>query len=189
MRTGLRQPAIDGVRNESTGAPETARFSFAADDAMVTSLRRARPDDAGALARLRASSLIELGHLRPAERTAFEPRARDDFARMFADGRVVAWLAVAHDAIVGSACANYFERLPYPEGSLHAELSGVFVEPAYRRQGCASRLVAAVVDDVRRSSVRKTFLRPSSAGRNLYARLGFVDDATGVMSLAAGSRP
>jgi GNAT superfamily N-acetyltransferase len=172
--------------NESTGAPATARFSLA-DVATMTTLRRARAADAAELARLRAASLIELGHLRGAERTRFEPRAAADFARLFADGRLVAWLALAGDIVVGSACANYFERLPYPEGTLHAEVSGVYVVPAYRGHGCASRLVAAVVDDVRRSDARKTFLRPSSAARTLYARLGFVDDATGVMSFATRS--
>ena len=79
----------------------------------------------------------------------------------------------------------YFDRLPYPDGTLHAELSGVYVEPEYRGAGCASRLVAAVVETVRTSGVRRTFLRPSPGARSLYARLGFVDDATGVMSLSA----
>ena len=118
---------------------------------------------------------------------AFEPRAMSDFARLFAEGRLIAWLAVARGTVIGSACANYFERLPYRDGTLHAELSGVYVDPAYRRAGCASRLVAAVVADLRRSGARKTFLRPAATARSLYARLGFVDDATGVMSLATAA--
>jgi hypothetical protein len=44
-------------------------------------------------------------------------------------------------------------------------------------------LVSAVVEDVRSSPVRKTYLRPASSARGLYARLGFVEDATGIMSL------
>ncbi len=43
----------------------------------------------------------------------------------------------------------------------------------------------AVVETVRASGVRRTFLRPSPGARSLYTRLGFVDDATGVMSLSA----
>jgi predicted GNAT family acetyltransferase len=148
-------------------------------------IRRAQPADAPDLARLRAASLAEQGYLPAAEREPFAQRAAADFAGMFAAGRFVAWLLVDGEVVVGSACANYFDRLPFPDGSLHAELSGVYVEPPYRGAGHASRLVAAVVRDIRSSPARKTFLRPSPGARSLYARLGFVDDATGLMSLGA----
>ena len=160
----------------TTGAPDTARFFF---------VRPAGANDAAELARLRAASLAEQGYLAVADRAAFVERAAFDTARLFREERLVAWLACGGDAVIGSACAVYFDRLPYPDGTLHAELSGVYVEPVYRGAGCASRLVAAVVETVRTSGVRRTFLRPSPAARSLYARLGFVDDATGIMSLSA----
>ena len=146
-------------------------------------IRRAGPDQAEALARLRAASLIELEHLAPAERDAFVPRAAAEFVRLFAEHRLAAWLLCEGEAPIGSACVNYFDRLPYPDGTVHAELSGVYVEPRFRGAGHASRLVAEVVAEIRSSSARKAFLRPSSAARSLYERLGFVDDRTGVMSL------
>ena len=160
----------------TTGAPDTARFFF---------VRRADATDAAQLARLRARSLAEQEYLAEADFAAFVERASADTARLFREERLVAWLACADDAVIGSACAVYFERLPYPDGTLHAELSGVYVEPAYRGGGYASRLVAAVVETVRMSGARRTFLRPSPGARSLYARLGFVDDATGVMRLSA----
>jgi GNAT superfamily N-acetyltransferase len=160
----------------TTGAPDTARFFF---------VRPAGADDAPELARLRAASLAEQGYLSASDRAVFVERATADTARLFREDRLVAWLACAGDAVVASACAVYFDRLPYPDGTLHAELSGVYVEPVFRGAGCASRLVAAVVETVRTSGARRTFLRPSPGARSLYARLGFVDDATGVMSLSA----
>ncbi|GAC1659770.1 MAG: hypothetical protein NVS4B13_05660 [Candidatus Elarobacter sp.] len=147
-------------------------------------IRRAGKDYASLLARLRAASLIEQRHLAGVGSEMFREQAADDFARLFADGRLAAWLLCDAEAVVGSACAIYFERLPFPDGTLHAELSGVYVKPRYRGAGHASRLVGSVVEDVESSGARKTFLRPSPASRSLYARLGFVDDATGVMSLA-----
>jgi len=150
----------------------------------MISIRAANAADANDLARLRAASLIEQQYLRVPEQDAFVRSATADFARLFAADRLVAMLLLDDSSAVGSACATYFERLPYPEGTLHAELSGVYVAPGHRRAGHASRLVAAVVDAVRSSAARKTFLRPSPAGRSLYARLGFVEDAVGVMSLA-----
>ena len=160
----------------TTGAPDTARFFF---------VRPASANDAALLARLRAASLAEQGYLVAAHAEAFAVRATADTARLFHEQRLVAWLAFSGDVAIGSACAVYFDRLPYPDGTLHAELSGVYVEPAYRGASCASRLVTAVVETVRAAGVRRTFLRPSPGARSLYTRLGFVDDTTGVMSLSA----
>jgi predicted GNAT family acetyltransferase len=82
---------------------------------------------------------------------------------------------------VGSSCAVFYDRLPYPDGSRHAELCGVYVMPAYRNGGLASELIREVVATTR-GFARKTFLRPSPQAKGLYARLGFVE--TGLMMLA-----
>ncbi|HTD32132.1 MAG TPA: GNAT family N-acetyltransferase [Candidatus Elarobacter sp.] len=147
-------------------------------------IRAAGAADAETLSRLRAASLIEQGHLSETERDVFTRRATGDITRLFADGRLVAMLLLDGTCGVGSACATYFERLPFPDGTLHAELSGVYVEPAYRGAGHGTRLVSAVVEAMRVSGARRTFLRPSPGARTLYARLGFVDDRVGVMTLA-----
>ena len=147
-------------------------------------IRAAGAADAETLGRLRAASLIEQGHLSERERNAFARRAAGDITRLFADGRLVAMLLADGGHGAGCACATYFERLPFPDGTLHAELSGVYVEPAYRGAGHGTRLVAAVVEAMRVSGARRTFLRPSPGARSLYARLGFVDDRVGVMTLA-----
>jgi hypothetical protein len=91
----------------TTGAPDTARFFIA---------RPAGANDAAQLARLRAASLAEQGYLVLSERAAFVERATADTERLFREERLVAWLACAGDAVIGSACAVYFERLPYPDG-------------------------------------------------------------------------
>ena len=148
-------------------------------------IRRAEPSDARALALLRVASLAEQQHLAPERHAAFAQQSEDAFVRLDASGRLVAWLLCDGGAVVGSACAVYFDRLPFPDGSLHAELSGVYVDPAYRGRGHAGKLIERVVADVRSTPARKTFLRPAAKARSLYARLGFVDDATGVMSLGA----
>jgi GNAT superfamily N-acetyltransferase len=151
----------------------------------MTDVRPAEPSDAAALARLRAASMIELAYLTPRERAAFVRRAAAHFARLFREARLVAHVLCDADAVVGSACAIFFERLPFPDGALHAEISGVYVDPAYRGAGHATRLVDEVVAAVRGSGVRRTFLRPTPGSKALYARLGFVDDDGGLMRLEA----
>lgn len=127
--------------------------------------------------------MIELGYLPANDRAPFERRAAIEIAAMLESGRLVAWVLCDGTRVVGSACATIFQRLPYPDGALHAEVSGVYVELSYRGHGHASRLVEAVLADVGRAGVRSTFLRPSPLSKPLYARLGFVDDDHTTMRL------
>jgi GNAT superfamily N-acetyltransferase len=147
-------------------------------------IRRAGEADVQELARLRVASLIEQGYARACDPQPFAARAAEDLLRLFRAERLVAWVLCDGDTVVGSACVVYFERLPFPDGSLHAELSGVYVAPSHRGAGHASRLVTAVVDEVRASGARRLFLRPAPGARSLYARLGFVEDQTGLMAIA-----
>jgi GNAT superfamily N-acetyltransferase len=129
--------------------------------------------------------MIEMGYLRADERDRFALRASTDIRELFEANRLIAWVLCDVQRVAGSACATFFERLPYPDGALHAEVGGVYVEPAYRGRGYASRLVEAILAEVRAAGVRGTFLRPSARSKPLYARLGFTDDERSVMRLSA----
>ena len=146
--------------------------------------RRAEAGDARSLGRLRAASMIEMGYLAANDRAPFERRAADDIRRLFRAKRLIAWVLCDADRVVGSACATLFERLPYPDGALHAEIAGVYVEPIYRGCGHASHLVEAVLADVAGYGVRTTYLRPSPLSKSLYERLGFTEDERSTMRLS-----
>jgi GNAT superfamily N-acetyltransferase len=148
--------------------------------------RRGDRADAEPLGRLRAASMIEMGYLRAEERERFAVRASADIRELFDASRWIAWVLCDGEHVAGSACATFFERLPYPDGARHAEVGGVYVEPAYRGHGHASRLVQAVLAEVRAAGVRGTFLRPSPRSKALYARLGFAEDERSLMRLPDG---
>jgi ribosomal protein S18 acetylase RimI-like enzyme len=131
--------------------------------------------DARPLARLRAASLTELGLLRAPAAAGFAARARLEFDTLFRAGRIAAWVGCDDESVVASSCAVFYDRLPYPDGARHAELCGVYVEPAFRRRGIASELVREVIAAARAGGARKTFLRPTHDAKALYARLGFID--------------
>jgi GNAT superfamily N-acetyltransferase len=146
--------------------------------------RRADTADARSLGRLRAASMIEMGYLPANDRAPFELRAAADILELFGAQRLIAWVLCDGAHVVGSACATFFERLPYPDGALHAEVAGVYVEPAYRGRGHAARLVEAVLAEVTGRGVRTTFLRPSPLSKSLYERLGFTEDDRSTMRLS-----
>jgi GNAT superfamily N-acetyltransferase len=149
-------------------------------------LRRGDGADSESLGRLRAASMIEMGYLRADERDCFATRASTEIRELFEANRLIAWVLCDAEHVAGSACATFFERLPYPDGALHAEVGGVYVEPAYRGHGHASRLVEAVLSEVRSAGVRSTFLRPSPRSKALYTRLGFTEDDHSLMRLSGG---
>jgi ribosomal protein S18 acetylase RimI-like enzyme len=138
-------------------------------------LRTANIADAPALARLRAKGLVEQGILSPAESDGFIPTAEREFRRLFARKRICAWVAVENGAITGCASVVFWERLPYPGSSLHAEIAGLYVSPDCRRRGLATELTREAIAAAKARGVRKIVLSPSVQARNLYRRLGFTE--------------
>jgi GNAT superfamily N-acetyltransferase len=138
-------------------------------------LRAADRYDSRSLAKLRAASLVELDVLPAGDVAEFVALATREFSALFQAERVLAWIACDGDRVVASSCAVFYDRLPYPDGSRHAELCGVYVMPGYRKRGFASELVREVVAGAHAGGARKTFLRPSKTAKSLYARLGFVE--------------
>jgi GNAT superfamily N-acetyltransferase len=138
-------------------------------------LRQADAFDAAALAELRVAGLIELGLLDPLAADTFLPRARREYWTLLREEKLAAWLLVAGGRVAGCACVLFWERLPYPGTSLHAEVAAVYVAPGQRRQGIARELVAEVIAAARARGVRRIVLNPTAATRALYRSFGFED--------------
>jgi ribosomal protein S18 acetylase RimI-like enzyme len=143
------------------------------DDETSVYLRPAGRGDAWALARLRSASLLEQMLLGPSDARVFERAAFREFSMLFADDDLAAWVLVAGDRLAGAACVVFWRRLPYGEGSLHAELCGVYVEPSLRRRGFARKLCSEALASARARDVRKIVVHASDNGRPLYEQLGF----------------
>lgn len=88
-----------------------------------------------------------------------------------------AFVAEAEGAIVGSAGGQRFSGLyPLiltPQNRQYGYIWGVYVEPAYRRQGIATRLTQLVVDQLKTMGCTKAVLNAAPQARSLYASLGF----------------
>jgi len=120
-------------------------------------------------------SLIEMGLLDAAAKPAFVIEARGEFYRMLREERIAAWLLVDGDRAVGCAMALFWMRLPYPNGMMHAEIAGVYVEPAYRGHGFARELIVDAMDAAKARGARRIILHAREGTKELYRKLGFVD--------------
>lgn len=137
------------------------------------SIRPLADDDFDRLMDLRLAMFGEEGMLSPDQVDTL----RDDTARwqrQHAD-RCSHWLAWAPEGAVGCASLAWFPRLPYPghAAGLEAYLLNVYVQPAWRRQGVAGRLVDTALAAARERGVAKVWLHASAAGRSLYLARGF----------------
>lgn len=143
------------------------------EESTTIRVRAAAMRDARALASLRAESLIEMELLERPAAPAFVAETEAGLRRLFADGKLVGWLLLDGARAIGCASVVFWERLPYPDGAVHAEIAGVYVAPAYRRRGYATALTREAIGAARERRSRKIVLHPSAAARSLYERLGF----------------
>ena len=101
-----------------------------------------------------------------------------DFIEAGRDGyQMAAFVAVIDDKIVGSVACQ-LHRLPYPDVTTAAfrkygYIWHVFIDPAARRQGVATRLVERAVEHLRALGCTKAVLHSSDAGKSVYRQLGF----------------
>ncbi|MGY2892018.1 GNAT family N-acetyltransferase [Deinococcus sp. UYEF24] len=90
-------------------------------------------------------------------------------------GQYLGWLAEEEGRVIGGAGLLLLEWQPSrTEASpLRGRVVNVYVEPEFRRQGVARRLLLGVLDEARRLGVPGVGLSASGEGRPLYAALGF----------------
>ncbi|MBW4630570.1 MAG: GNAT family N-acetyltransferase [Iphinoe sp. HA4291-MV1] len=88
-----------------------------------------------------------------------------------------AFVAEADGAVVGSAsCQLYSGLYPnvlIPQYRKYGYIWGVYVEPAYRRQGIAKQLTNMTVNYLKAVGCHRVVLNASPAGQPVYESLGF----------------
>lgn len=139
-------------------------------------IRLATPDDAVVVAEHRARLFQDTGRLDDDRAAAMMELLVPMLRPMLASGEYVGWLAVAADgAVAAGAGAQIRKLLPRPETFVAREalVVNVYVQPAYRRQGLARRLMAAILEWCREQGIERVVLHPSSMGRPLYESMGF----------------
>ncbi|HWH07967.1 MAG TPA: GNAT family N-acetyltransferase, partial [Candidatus Thermoplasmatota archaeon] len=90
-------------------------------------------------------------------------------------GSLVAWVAEARGRPVASACVWVQPVQPRPTmpGGRIPYLLSVYVDPAHRGRGLATRLTKAAIAWCEAEGHAKLALHASAQGRGVYERLGF----------------
>ena len=140
-------------------------------------VRRAKPDDAEALVRLRGLMLAAMGvdvsgPWRDVALKWFTEQlaSPDTFAAYVVDDPAV--------GVVAGAAGNVYAHAPGPNdlSTLRGHVYNVSTEPDFRRRGRARACVAALLDWFRdETAVGQVELHATNDGVDLYRAFGFVD--------------
>ena len=151
-------------------------------DVMVTDIqvRRAKPDDADALVRLRGLMLAAMGADVGGPDAPWRAVARRWFAEQLASPETFAAYVVDDPAVgvVAGAAGNVYVHPPGPKdlSTLRGHLYNVSTEPDFRRRGLARACVAALMDWFRdETAVGQIELHATPDGIDLYRALGFIE--------------
>jgi GNAT superfamily N-acetyltransferase len=141
-------------------------------------VRRATPDDAPELMRLRKVMLAGIPGVDDATDGPWVAEGEAVFRRQLADpaDRLAAFVVDRPDADGLAACVvgAIDERLPNPvDGPYRGYVYNVATDPAYRRRGYSRACMAALLQWYDRRGLRVVFLHASPDGLPLYTSLGF----------------
>lgn len=144
-------------------------------DARPLAIRRATPEDATDLARLRYE--LRAAIYSPEETAeAFVARCETWMAeRLRPESPWRAWVAVSGGELVGTVWLQLLEKLPNPvaEPERHGYVSNLFVLPSHRGYGLGAALMEAALRECDDSAVDAVVLWPTPRSRSLYQRFGF----------------
>jgi GNAT superfamily N-acetyltransferase len=109
--------------------------------------------------------------------------------RKLPEGEYHGWLVEnGRGEVIAGAGLWLMDWPPHPDDPTARRgcVMNVYVEPAYRRQGIARRLMGMLIGWCRDDGVRFVLLHPSDKGKPLYESLGFEVSGDMVLSLSDG---
>lgn len=174
----LLMPFARRVRHAVTSCTMT-------DDILI---RPAGTADAGILVELRGRMLIELGADDP-ERLAELARVSIEWSEpALADGRLAGWIAEREGSVIGGVSMTLATTQPQYRSlsGKVASVYGLYVLPAERGCGVATRLVSAAIAGARERGWDLVTLHAADQARPIYERLGFTATSEMRLELTGG---
>lgn len=149
-------------------------------------LRPLSADDLDIVCRHREEMFRESGRDEAVIATMRQP-FRDWVEPRLADGSYFGWIAVSGGEEIGGLGMMEIDWPPHPSHPTSGKrgyILNVFVEPAHRGKGVATRLMEEAAEEAKRRGLSFAILHATEQGRPLYDRLGW--KPTAEMALTIG---
>jgi GNAT superfamily N-acetyltransferase len=137
--------------------------------------RPATVADAELIARQRRSMFVDAGQAGEAELQTMLENFVAWLRPRLSDGSYVGWIVEEDSRAVAGAGMWLIDFPPHwmDAEPVRAYLLNFYVEPGFRGQGLAYKLLKTALDDARRRRIKVVSLHASSFGKPLYERNGF----------------
>jgi GNAT superfamily N-acetyltransferase len=138
-------------------------------------IREATLNDIPDLLRHRRGMYEDMGYDDEASLVAMTETSRPYVRDAMTNGTQHAWVAVIDNRVVGGGLVIVSPWLshPYDRQCRQVTVLNMYVEPEFRRQGIARRLMQTMIDWCRKEGFVNVSLHASKSGRPLYESLGF----------------
>jgi GNAT superfamily N-acetyltransferase len=138
-------------------------------------IRKARPSDLDALAKMRFQFRSEMGKATHTEKQFLRRCKPWMKQRLSKEGPWHCWVATSGNNLIGTAWLQEIEKMPNPvsEPEKHGYITNCYVVPEFRGSGIGSKLLDRAVHWCIRFRVDAIILWPSPQSRPLYQRHGF----------------
>lgn len=150
----------------------------------ILTIREAIKSDEIVIAEHLCNIALELGVSPNSIRQDWLEKTVQFIARARQELRYKGFIAEIDDKIIGSASCQILELYPMvSEEYQKGYIWGVYVDPAYRRQGIATKLMKQSIIYLKEIGCTKAVLHASETGKLLYSSLGYVESNEMVFSL------
>lgn len=138
-------------------------------------IRKAGLDDIDILIKLRIDFISEDKKLTQEEQDDLKQRLEIYFQKYIPNGGFVAFIAEDNGTILSTAFLSIAERPPRAafSSSLTGTVYSVFTYPEFRRQGIATKVMYALLEEAQRLNIVYIDLLATDKGKELYEKLGF----------------
>lgn len=150
-------------------------------------IKKTTEDDIEDLMSVRLEMLREVNDMPPDAQ--FSKTLVDCSREYFLNGDQTTVLAIdsgddgKESKIIGCASISYITIMPtfdHPTGK-RAHLMNVYVNKNYRRQGIAQKMIESLIEEAKSRGVTEISLDATQAGRPVYKKLGFCENAEGMV--------
>ena len=142
---------------------------------MDIAIRQATLNDLPELLRHRRGMYEDMGHKDGSALAGMVSTSENYLQQALADGSFRGWVAEANGRVVAGAAIliSPWPSHPYDQQCRRATILNMYVDPKFRRQGIARRLMHAMLEWCRMQGFVNVQLHASDQGRPLYESLGF----------------
>ncbi|WP_165042921.1 GNAT family N-acetyltransferase [Dysgonomonas sp. ZJ709] len=142
----------------------------------LISIRKATQKDIEDLVQLRIDFLkVQIGHLSENDESIIRDQSRSYYSKHISLGDFVAILACKEGKIVSTAFLMTQERPASPSfiSGITGTLLNVLTYKEYQRQGIATQVIQAIIEEAKAIGVTTIDLIATEDGKDLYKQLGF----------------